>query len=71
MTQIYSLTVNGKPAVTVSMDIPDFLPRAPKIDRKWLKGIVTEQTSAVVSKARPARTVKPNKPNKPKLAVAA
>lgn len=68
MTQIYSLAVNGKPAVTVSMDIPDFLPRAPKIDRKWLKGIVTEQVSAVVSKVRPTRATKPAKA---KLAVAA
>lgn len=66
MTQIYSLATNGKPLVTVSMEIPDFLPRTPKLERTWLKGIITEQVSQI-SKSRPARAVKPAKA---KLAVA-
>jgi hypothetical protein len=66
MTQIYSLAANGKPLVTVSMEIPDFLPRTPKLERTWLKGIITEQVSKV-SKSRAARAAKPAKA---KLAVA-
>jgi hypothetical protein len=58
MTKCIPSLMNGKPAVTVSMDVPDFLPRAPKINVTWLKGIVTEQ----VRQARVQRKRKRDRP---------
>lgn len=40
--KVYSLTLNGKEEVSVEMEvtIPGITPR---LDRQWLRGIVTEQ----------------------------
>lgn len=66
MTKLYSLSMNGKPAVTVSMEVPDFLPRTPKINKTWLRGIVHEQ----IVKTKPQRPVRAAR-HKAKHAVAA
>jgi hypothetical protein len=56
---LYSLKMNGGEVVSVEMDVPDFLPRAPKINRAWLKGIVTEQVRRMpVKKKRMMRLTK-------------
>ena len=61
MKKVYSLTVNGSEVVSVEMDVPDFLPRAPKLDRTWLMGIVTEQ---VAKAARPKGKTRNTRPGK-------
>jgi hypothetical protein len=58
MSQVYSLKLNGTEIVSVEMDVPDFLPRAPKINREWLKGIVTEQVRAAAPAKKKVRTVR-------------
>jgi hypothetical protein len=60
MTKLYSLAMNGKPAVTVSMEVPDFLPRTPKLNKTWLRGVITEQV-AQSKTPRPARSIRPSK----------
>lgn len=59
--EVYSLKLNGQEIVSVEMDVPDFLKRAPRIDRTWLKGIVTEQISRALPAKKKSRNVRPAK----------
>lgn len=59
--EVYSLKLNGQEIVSVEMDVPDFLKRAPRINRTWLKGIVTEQISQALPVKKKSRSVRPAK----------
>lgn len=37
---VYSLSVDGKPLVEVEMELPEWFPFVPRIDKDWLKGVV-------------------------------
>lgn len=39
---LYELRMNGKRLVKVDMEVPDWLPIEPKLNQKWLKGVITE-----------------------------
>lgn len=42
--KLYSLTMNGKEEVSVEMDSDITVPGiTPRLDRQWLRGIVTER----------------------------
>lgn len=48
---VYSLSVDGKPLVEVEMELPEWFPFVPRIDRDWLRGVVSStlrNRSAVV-----------------------
>lgn len=56
MKKLYSLDVNGREAVSVEMDVPDFMPRT-TLNREWLRGVITEEVSkpAAPKKSRATR----------------
>lgn len=37
---VYSLSVDGKPLVEVDMEVPEWFPFVPRLDKDWLKGVV-------------------------------
>jgi hypothetical protein len=41
MTKLYSLSVNEKPVLDVHMDVPNWMPVRPRLDRPWLRGLIT------------------------------
>jgi hypothetical protein len=50
MKTLYALNANGKKIVTVAMDVPDFMPVAPHLNREWLRGIVSEEVNTIRKK---------------------
>ena len=53
--KLYSLEVNGEQAVSVEMELPDFMTKTPTLNRQWLRGIITEQIEQRVQR-QPRRT---------------
>jgi hypothetical protein len=60
MKKLYSLEANGREIVSVEMDVPDFMPRT-TLNREWLKGIITEEVSAVTKQPRRSRHTRTSK----------
>jgi len=51
--QLYSLQVNGETICEVTADVPVWLP-PPKLDRKWLRGVVAMAISHYFSRRKAA-----------------
>lgn len=41
MTRLYTLAVNEQAIVAIDMDVPDWLPVRPRLNRCWLRGLIS------------------------------
>lgn len=51
MTRLYTLAVNQKEIVAVDMEVPNWLPVQPKLNRSWLHSIVRQALARVLQPA--------------------